>query len=790
MTAAKLKQSVLLPFGLACVFLFVLSLVGIYREEEEHIEMDVVHSVNVIKDGYDTLLGNSAEKLIAVADFIGRDERIKDALRRGDRQALSAVIQPIFERLSASYSITHLYVHDSKRVNILRAHRPDRHGDVIDRFTVREAEQSGKVAWGAELGLLGTFTLRAVAPLRDGDRLLGYLELGEDIEKGMLQLAPVFGVELFLLISKQYLVREDWEAGMRMMGRHADWDLLPELVVPFRTLSDYPVEQLAGLALPQPGSAVRVMEMPDKASSYYGAIVPLPDAGGRVVGGILVLRDMTPRVHGTRATLLALSGIAIVVGLSLFGLFYLILDRAERQLESRQRRIMEESQARLDLQEAHVRELERLALYDPLTGLPNRKYFEDKLGRLILDIQDTDQRFVMFLVDVDRMREINDTLGHEIGDLVLKEVAARLLEGMPGANIIACFGGNEFAVLFPAPPPELRGKPIEKLKALFKTSFKVDGIAVAVAVTVGVVRLPEHGRDASTLIRRADVAMRQAKRLKKGCEVYDSSYDPYSLRRLSLIDELRKAIEGDDLVLHYQPQVDVKSGCLVAVEALCRWHHPQYGFINPTEFVTLAERTGLIRSLTLWVLGEVIRQRESWLREGLDIKISVNISAHNLVDSSLLTEMSKALQQRQLAPERLVLEVTESVFMLDPEGSLAILNKMKAMGVELSIDDFGTGYSSLAYLRRMPVQELKIDRSFVCDMMESKSDATIVSSTIALAHSLGLKVVAEGVEDRMVWDSLSELGCDVIQGYFVSLPLPADELVAWAKAVPVFDPRG
>ena len=785
MAAVRLKNSVLFPFGLACVFLFVISLAGMYLEEEEHIEDEVLHSADAMKQSYDALLIKTAEKLIAAIEFVASDERIKEALRSGDRQAMLAVTQPIFERLQTNHNITHFYLHDDRRVNILRTHQPDRYGDTINRFTAKRAEQSGKIAWGSELGPLGTFTLRVVMPLRDGDQLLGYVELGEEVEEGMRQLASVFGLELILLISKQYLLRDDWEGGMRMMGRQVGWDLLPEMVIPFRTLPDYPLEQLAGISLSQPESFVHVMGSANGVE-YHAASVRLLDAGGRMVGSIMVLRDMTERINSTRNTLFFLSGIAVIVGLMLFGLFYLILDRAERQLESRQRRIMEETQARLKLQEAHVKELERLALYDALTGLPNRRFLNDRLSQLISDLQVQEHPYVLLLLDLDRMREINDTLGHDIGDQVLKEVAARLQGGMTDADTIACLGGNEFAVLLPAPPTELKDEPVEKLKALFKTSLEVDGIALAVAATIGVVRFPEHGQDASTLIRRADVAMRQAKRLNKGCEVYDSSYDPYSVRRLSLVEELSKAIKGGDLELHYQPQMDVKSGRLIGVEALCRWHHPKYGPIGPDEFIPLAERTGLIRPLTLWVFSEVVRQCEAWDREGFDIKISMNISAHNLVDSSLVSEISKALEQSQLAPEKLMLEVTESVFMLDPEGSLSILNEIKALGLELSIDDFGTGYSSLTYLRQMPVHELKIDRSFVRDMVENDSDATIVSSTIALAHSLGLKVVAEGVEDQAAWNSLNELGCDVIQGYFVSVPLPADELSAWVKAAPVF----
>ena len=783
MPVISLKQRVLIPFAIACIFLFVLSLVGIYHEEQGHTEQDLIHSVNVTRESYHALLKDSAEKLNSAAGFIVRDERIHQAIRARDREALLSIVQPTYKRLLTSHNITHFYIHDESRINFLRAHQPGRFGDTINRYTAIEAERSGKPAWGAELGPLGTFTMRTVFPIRDGVELLGYVELGEEIEKKTRELAEMYGVDLLLLISKQYLNKEDWKAGMRMLDRQSHWDALPDFAIPFQSTPDFPLELLSDIELINPSSPVRMIMKRHNGRAYHYAYISLVDAGNRVVGSILVSRDMNPRMESTYKTIVGISAIAIFVGLSLFGLFYYILSKTEQQLENRRQRVMEEAQARLDMQEKHLHELEQLALFDSLTGLPNRKSLDDRWNQIISELEQSpdqeESRYLLMLLDLNRMRDINDALGHDVGDNVLQEVAKRLQQDMSEADIIASFGGNEFALLQKIGSLDQYEEPVTRLKALFDRPFVINDMALAVSAKVGVVHYPEHGSEVSELIRRADVAMRQAKKRAKFYQIYDSERDPHSVRRLALIEELRKAINQQELMLYYQPQVDAFSGRLVGVEALTRWLHPSLGEIAPLEFIPLAEQTGLIEPLTRWVLDEAMQQCRVWVDQGLDIKMSVNVSVHNMMDASLPDKVAGLLEQHQLSPERMMLEVTESVFMHDPEDTLTALNRLKTMGVALSIDDFGTGYSSLAYLKQLPVHEVKIDQGFIFDMLENDNDAMIVSSTIALAHNLGLTVVAEGVERLAVWNSLKALSCDTIQGFYVSPPLKAEELDAW-----------
>jgi len=788
--ADKLKQQVLVPFALASIFLFTLSVVGIYQEEEEHIKADFHSNIAAIKNSYSGLIHNSVNKLSLALSVVLNNKQIEDAFRKKDKARLLAIAQPVFKELHADYSITHLYFHDEQRMNYLRVHQPERYGDVIDRFSTVKAEESGQLAWGVELGPLGTFTVRVVMPLWDGEKRIGYIELGEEIEKETRELALMFQIKLALLVSKEFLKKEGWEAGTRMMGRKSEWKQLDHSVISFVAPHDFPITLVNNALLTSflDTESSRI-EVATENHLYQSALIPVTDAEDRHVGDLLILQDFTARSHGLWNTVLSLSVVALVIGTILLLLFYFVLGRAEQQLVRRQQKMVAATQAKLEIQETHVLEMEHRSLHNTLTGLPNRKNLNEQFDRRIKNAEEGKQGYVLMLMDIDRMREINDTLGHDVGDRVLQEVAQRLKDGLTDAEIVACVGGNEFAVLLPAPPPELMGISVDRVKQLFSIPITVDGIALPIEMTIGVALFPEHGNESLVLVRHADVAMRKAKVLNKGCEIYDSSLDDYSVRRLTLVGELRHAIETDGLMVYYQPQINAKSGLLEGVEALARWNHVEQGFIGPDEFIPLAERTGLIGPLTHWVMAEALRQGAAWMQEGLDIKISINISAHNLMDLSLPSKVAELLKINKLAPEKLVLEVTESVFMLDPESSLIVLNELKSLGIALSIDDYGTGYSSLAYLKKMPVHELKIDQSFIFEMLGSENDAMIVSSTVALAHALGLSVVAEGVETEEAWKYLQELGCDTIQGYFVSAPLPAETFMEWIDKSTAYDPR-
>jgi predicted signal transduction protein with EAL and GGDEF domain len=378
---------------------------------------------------------------------------------------------------------------------------------------------------------------------------------------------------------------------------------------------------------------------------------------------------------------------------------------------------------------------------------------------------------------------VNDTLGHHNGDLLLQEIGARLRTGLRASDSVARLGGDEFGLLLPHVADGGEALVLgERVRTILRRPFTLEGVTLDLEACVGVALYPEHGDDVDTLLQRADVAMYLAKEDRSGCELYAADRDEYSPHRLALAAELRRALDERELVLHYQPKADLSDGRIVAVEALVRWQHPEHGLLSPDQFVPLAEATGLIRELTLRVLDEALRQQRAWRDDGIDIRVAVNLSARDLYDLTLPATTARLLATYDVPPTALELEITESVIVADPMRARAILSRLSEMGIVLAIDDYGTGYSSLGYLKRLPIDEMKIDRSFVMQMADDRNDAAIVRSTVELGRNLGLRVVAEGVETATAWSHLKALGCDFAQGYYLSKPLPAAEIAALVTA--------
>ncbi len=424
----------------------------------------------------------------------------------------------------------------------------------------------------------------------------------------------------------------------------------------------------------------------------------------------------------------------------------------------------------------------KLAYEDPLTDLANRSRFSNTLATAIGRAAEERCGLTILMMDLDRFKYVNDSLGHGVGDHVLREVSARLKRTVTSAECVARLGGDEFAILVRHPGGTDFTEEARRIIDALESPILYEGQPLDVGASIGIAHFPEHGRDAQTLVRNADIAMYAAKRNKTGFAVYEAHYDTTQQEHLSLLSELRRAVERNELRLYYQPKVSLQSANISAVEALIRWEHPSRGLVSPALFIPFAEQTGYIKLLTRWVLREAVRQCAEWTREGLRLTVSVNISARDLMNRELPEQVSALLAEYGVAPSLLCLEITESGFMEDPVHAQKVLDRLSELGVKLSIDDYGTGYSSLSYLMRLPVQELKIDRSFIAHMASDPEIATIVRSTIDLGHNLNLKVVAEGVEDAAAWNMLRVLGCDDAQGFFMSKPLDPRMLAAWIRA--------
>jgi diguanylate cyclase (GGDEF)-like protein/PAS domain S-box-containing protein len=434
----------------------------------------------------------------------------------------------------------------------------------------------------------------------------------------------------------------------------------------------------------------------------------------------------------------------------------------------------------------HARkELTHQALHDALTKLPNRALLQDRVSQALRSAAREQASAALLLMDLDRFKDVNDTFGHDAGDVLLKEIASRLVRTLRASDTVARLGGDEFAILLPGLDQAEALGIVAKLENAVLEPVEVEGRSLEVGCSIGMAVYPDHGVDPAVLLRHADVAMYVAKRSGLTHSLYEPRHDIHSPTRLTLVSELRRAIATNGLTLHFQPQVDLRSRRIERVEALVRWDHPDRGLMSPADFIPLAEETGLIVDLTAWVLRSSLKEQAAWQRVGLELSMAVNLSARVLRHANLAAQVEEICRELHVSPARLEVEVTESTIMQNPGEAEIVLSQLHDLGLKIAIDDFGTGYSSLGRLKRLPVQQVKIDKSFVLDMERGDADAlTIVRSVIELGHNLGLEVVAEGVETARVAENLREMECDVIQGFFVTPPLSSSDLMTWMLAIP------
>lgn len=442
---------------------------------------------------------------------------------------------------------------------------------------------------------------------------------------------------------------------------------------------------------------------------------------------------------------------------------------------------------------ANVRRIAALerhrALHDELTDLPNRALLHERIEQGIKLSDRNSKPLAILLMDLDRFKEINDTLGHHCGDFLLQQVAPRLRHSVRTTDTVSRLGGDEFAVVLPDAGLDQAIAVSEKIVEVMEQDFSVEGHSLNVGISIGISLYPQHGKDSAILLQRSDVAMYNAKRNSLNYSVYDAEYDQYSVNRLRMVADLRDAIQNDRLFVEYQPIVSIGDGRVEAIEALVRWQYDADHVCYPEDFIELAEQTGLIKPLTVWLLNNVFKKKEAWKQRGLDLPISINISIKSLQDVSFPDQLFEKLEQYNVDPEQITLEITETSMMVERSRTYDVISQLHNRGLMISIDDFGTGYSSLSYLKQLPIKEIKIDQSFVADMLEDDNDAIIVRSTIDLAHNMGRRIIAEGVENQDLFDLLEILGCDAVQGYHICPPLDVVELEKWLQQNPIVEFR-
>ncbi len=458
-------------------------------------------------------------------------------------------------------------------------------------------------------------------------------------------------------------------------------------------------------------------------------------------------------------------------------------DAALKDLEDLNKELEKRVQDRTIELQALNTEIARQAMHDPLTELPNRTLLVERLRQNIYLAKRNEKQVAFLMLDLNNFKEVNDTLGHPQGDRLLLDVASRLPTALRQSDTVGRLGGDEFGIVLPEADGRQAIEVAKKVLASLEPSFELDEQVVSIGASIGIALYPEHGEDDASLIRHADIAMYDAKKNKGEPCLYDPEADHYTTARLALMTDLRHAVENDELQLYYQPQVELSTRKVLTVEALSRWDHPEHGNISPGEFILLAESSDLIRSISDWVLEKTISQIAKWQAQGADIVVSLNLSARDLLNPSLSDTIKSLCEKHDVSPSLLKIEVTESVIMSNPEKVIDVLEDPILSQVNYAIDDFGTGYSSLSYLKKLPINEVKIDKSFVLDMIGNAEDTSIVRSVIELAHNLGYTVVAEGVETEQTLTQLELLGCNVVQGFYFSPAVEADALLDVIKTI-------
>jgi diguanylate cyclase (GGDEF)-like protein len=433
----------------------------------------------------------------------------------------------------------------------------------------------------------------------------------------------------------------------------------------------------------------------------------------------------------------------------------------------------------LEERERIQRDLEQQGVQDALTQLPNRVWLQKHLAEAVENARRNGISLALILLDLRRFQVVNGTLGHATGDRLLEQVAARIASELQGADAAARLGADVFGILRHGVDPKTASQAAERLYQLMETPFYIDQTPIELEALCGVATFPTLAEDGVQLLQRAELALNQAKAEGERFAIYRTEKDTDSRRRLLMFGMLRSAVQRNELILHYQPKLHLASGAIIGAEALVRWDSPELGRVSPGEFIPLAEQTSLIKPLTAWVVEEALRQLTEWEKAGIQTRIAINLSARNLADEKLPEHLAQLLERGKVQPERMMMEITESAVMANPERAAGVLERFREIGVELAIDDFGTGYSSLTYLRTLPARELKIDRSFVRDIDTNESNALITSAVIKLSHAFGLEVVAEGVETEGELRRLIALGCDIAQGYLISRPMPASDYAAF-----------
>lgn len=750
-------NNLMLPAVATLVALFLVFILVFKFSQVQYLEQHSSNKLEVYKTEFEATFELEAESLISLLDLITNQVGARDALKKQDQQELYDLFFNTYEKLRKAQGITHFYFHSTTLKNVIRLHDPDRFGDKISRQTSLRAASTLKPSYGFELGVLGTFTLRAVAPVWQNNTIIGYVELGKEVEDIASSISNTFDLGWTVIIDKSYLVEKDWRDGMKILGRKSNWHQFKSVVLSSNSTST-PTPELDTLVIEEILLGHTLLSL---SEAHKIGVINLIDMENQQVGWLLVYLDESALLDAksTRNRL-----IYLFLSLLLIAMIFFV-----RKLLIKTDNSISEQQEKLHFHAHH----------DALTGLPNRKLFYERLNLAIALSERKKHQLAVVFIDLDNFKDINDSLGHQVGDSVLRGIAKKLSPLIRKEDTFARISGDEFVILM----EEFKelddcSKTAERIIDIFKTPFSIGLQSISITASIGIAVYPNDALTSEELLASADRAMYHAKSQEKGTYYfYNKKLSEANQRRITLETKLRSAIEKDELFLVYQPQLDLKSNEISGIETLVRWKNSELGLIPPLDFIPVAENAGLINHIGHWVLFEAIRTAAIWIKKDLNFgRVAVNISAKQLLEPDFTHQVLQCLEKNHLPASKLELEVTESVFMSNLEISVPHLESLKQLGVSISIDDFGTGYSSLSQIKHLPISTLKIDKSFIDGLPKDQGDAAITRTIIAMSKSLQLFTIAEGVETQEQLSFLKDHSCDCIQGYLFSKPVSTEEL--------------
>ncbi len=749
------QRQLLFPLLLVFVLIIIVVIALLYQQQKR-----------ALQEAGDALLRDSLLELnetieeqsrtfLALEKVIMEDAELHRALKERDRAFLLQQYQRKYLHINEQLKVTHFYFHDAELINLLRLHKPERFGDAIKRYTAQQAYLTRKPYWGMELGGIGAFTLRVVSPVIVDNQVLGFIELGSEIEALARSAIESRTAQWVVTLNKNLIDQAVWS----VYHPESSWQQFDNVVLVGRSMNTLSNSWEAAVKqLTLSGGQTFINSERWDSVWHVGQLV-LRDVRDNAIGQLTIFSDISTQKKALLNTMLwaTLSLVALMLLLLIY--FYVALRKVDWRI-----------QANKDL-------LHELASNDVLTGLPNRQLLHDRLAHALqLERRQGGSLAVMFM-DLDNFKHINDSYGHSVGDELLVAVTRRLSKFVRSGDTFARNGGDEFVfILQELKQPEDASKVAEKVINACRQPFKLSDVELMISTSIGISMYPQDGDNMEDLLRNADSAMYKAK--EKGRDnfvFYNRALTESSLERMTIEVDLRRALKNDELYLCYQPQYSVSGDEITGVEVLSRWNQPEKGFISPGKFIPVAEQCGLIYKIGQWSLRTACEQGKRWLDQGIHFgRISVNLATPQLQDPKLSATIIRILDEVGLPAEYLELEVTESSLMKNMDVAIKHLMELKEYGVFIAVDDFGTGYSSLAYLKRLPLHSLKIDRSFIKDLPGDTEDAIIVNAIIALAKNLGLKVIAEGVETEEQLRHLQGTGCDAIQGYYFHKPETCD----------------